>query len=467
MLELRPYQTRTVDRARDAFRHGAKSVCIVMPTGAGKTRTASAIVEACVGKGGRVLWLAHRRELVSQAARALQGPVRIIRAEETTGPEDAPVTVASIGTLQARNLYPEADMVVLDEAHHAPADRLRELLVRYPCPRIGLTATPERSDGRPLQDLFDQMVAVVGYSELLELGHLVEACVFAPAVRISGLSEDPVKMYLTSTPGSKAVLFAGTVDEAVAFAARIPFAATISADTPPADRDRILTAWASGEIRVVTNVNVLTEGFDLPSIETVILARGFDHVSTYLQAVGRGLRASPGKTHLTVIDLAGVVHSHGLPHEDRVYSLKGDAIGRKREVSLRACVSCKIQIGPKNTCPHCGTTQPKPPPQKISQSVLRKITKSDPTIRERFIELLRIALERQLNLSWVGFRFMEEYGCWPYRWLCEHDDEDQKKAYYEKELALCTEKNWKPGRAAHKFLCRYGEWPPREWGKAP
>ena len=188
---LRPYQEKFIaaiyaeaargwQRAKlDGHERGPRIVG-VSPTGSGKTRVATEIVRRSVAKGKRVLWLAHRTELVEQAGRTLVGAglvVGVIAASSTwTINLDAPVQVASIQTLLARGIYPEADLVVWDECHHCSeaAAEWCSLLTHYPRAFVvGLTATPERGDGSGLAPLFESLVVGATVRELTALQHLV------------------------------------------------------------------------------------------------------------------------------------------------------------------------------------------------------------------------------------------------------------------------------------------------------
>ena len=202
MPDLWPHQTRAVAELRDALR-AHRSVLLVLPTGAGKTRTAAHVIAQYLARAPlpagatyahprRVLFLVHRVELARQAAAQLPQPVRVVSGDLDDGPEDAPVIVASVQTLLARSLRPEATMVVVDEAHHYVSDEWCDVVRAYDRALIvGLTATPERSDGRPLGDLFGAIVAPTSIAELTRAGVLVPAVVYGPPTRQQGLAAQP------------------------------------------------------------------------------------------------------------------------------------------------------------------------------------------------------------------------------------------------------------------------------------
>jgi DNA repair protein RadD len=298
--DLRPYQRKTVDAVRSHWSSRTRSVCVVAPTGAGKTRMG----EELLGDETAV-WCAHRRELITQTAKRLRtrlgkANVGIVMPGEYANP-NARVQVATVQTLLARGERPRATVLVLDEAHHYAADDWRQLVSAYPKARtLGLTATPERRDGEPLGDIFGELVVSASYSELVAGGFLVPARVHRPATSLGNdLAQDPVSAWHAYSEGSRAFLFCGRVADAHAWAKKFRDAgvraAVIEASTAKAEREETLSLFARGVVRVVVNVNTMTEGIDVPEARTIILARAFGHVGGYLQVAGRGLRPAKDK----------------------------------------------------------------------------------------------------------------------------------------------------------------------------
>jgi DNA repair protein RadD len=328
---LRGYQRRTVDAVWSHWSARARSVCVVAPTGAGKTRIGEELVDDVP-----TVWCAHRRELITQTAKRLRkrfgaAEVGIIMPGEYALPR-ARIQVATVQTLLARGERPKAKVLVLDEAHHYAAEDWRRLVDAYPRAfTLGLTATPERLDGEPLGDIFGEMVVSASYSELVAGGYLVPARVHRPDVSLGNdLAIDPVTAWHRYSEGSRAFVFCGRVADAHAWAKKFRDAgvraAVIEATTTKAERDETLSLLERGTVRVVVNVNTMTEGVDVPLVRTIILARGFGHVGGYLQAAGRGLRPADGKPDMILVDLVGASIRHGLPTDDRTYSLEGRPI---------------------------------------------------------------------------------------------------------------------------------------------
>lgn len=349
---------------------------LVAPTGAGKTIIAAYVIQSAIALGNRSLFVAPRRELIGQTVRKLADAgvwdVRVIQAKNDIGRPDAPVIVGSIQTLilpRWRDRLPQADLVIGDEAHHLASDQWGKLASAYPRARwLGLTATPERADGKALGDVFDDLIVAASVAELTDLGNLVRCRVFGPPIGELAMGElalDPVVAYQQHGRGQLAVVFCVSVDHATRIAAEfnaagIP-AGMVSGNTPHEERALTLQRWRDGEIRVVANCGVLTEGFDLPALSVCILARKFGHAGLYLQCVGRVLRPSPGKDLATVIDLCGSAIKHGPPDLPREYSLTGKAIrsGAPRD-AIRQCATCAAVFlaGPLQ-CPVCNAELPR------------------------------------------------------------------------------------------------------------
>lgn len=359
---LRAYQVGAIEGVRKEMRAGAKRVVLVIPTGGGKTRIAAEIVRQAVAKGSRVVWFAHRTELIDQTYATLREyglPVGVVAAS-SVAPIDlaAPVQVCSIQTLLAREFRPPADLIVWDECHHASeaAEEWAKLLNAYPdVHMLGLTATPERGDGAGLAPLFTHIVAGASVRQLTELGHLVPCEIHRPKTLLESghLAKPPLEAYLAHARGQQGFLFARTVEEAQGYAREFNDAgiraACIHAKTKADERAAALELFRAGKLRILSNVYIFTEGTDLPMASVAILARGASTAGIYLQMVGRILRPWPGKEVATLIDLRGVSHIHGPPEEDRIYSLAGRGI-------TRAGAVCKVCGQPivAYPCEECG-----------------------------------------------------------------------------------------------------------------
>jgi DNA repair protein RadD len=402
---LRPYQTEVVDRVEDLLGSAARPL-IVAPTGSGKTVIAAEIINRVVARGGRVLVIAHRREIITQTRDKLIAagvtPGIVLAGFERELRPMAAVQVAGIQTLHTRAMrsnkmpMPAATLVVIDEAHHARAKTYQAVIDAYPDALIiGLTATPVRGDGRGLGNIFTELVEAPQIPDLIKLGHLVSTKVFAPVEKdvakgvrtqtgdyvISALSArmntdalvgDVVADWLKHGERRKTVAFACDVAHSVAIrTAFLEFdvrAEHLDGSTPKGERDAILARLKSGETEVVTNCMVLTEGWDMPEASCIILARPTRQMGLFRQMVGRGLRPADGKRDCILLDHSGAVYRHGLP-EDRVeWPLETDRRAenpthakrdRGEAPKLTECPECKVLMVTPPPCAHCGW-MPKP-----------------------------------------------------------------------------------------------------------
>jgi len=426
-MEPRDYQVRAVEQCRVAYRRGARAVLLVVPTGGGKTVIGSMVVAGAVARGRRVLWLAGRRELVDQAAARLPGHVGVIMAGRELD-RDAPVQVASLDTVVGRDIEP-ADLVVYDEAHHAVAATSRQVLEAHPRAYVlGLTATPVRSDGVALGDVFQALVQGPSVRELVAAGHLVPSEVLAPKRLHGTLSEDPVAAWRNYGDGRPGFAFHATVEASRAFVGELQAAgvtaAHVDSSTPLGIRARAVEAFRQGEVECLSSVHVFTEGVDVPRASLCLLARGCGNAGTYLQMVGRVLRPHPGKHTARIIDLRGVVHEHGLPDDDREWSLDGvqgrtKASDRQPITQCGACGYVWRWVAP-GPCERCGH-QAVRPPQRVVRRRLERIEGAGPRQppragetheqqMRRYAVLQQEARARGYRMGWVRARMRYLYG---------------------------------------------------------
>jgi superfamily II DNA or RNA helicase len=308
---LRPYHQRALDALRAVWQ---RNPVLVAPTGSGKTTIAAHLVAGAVGRGRRVLFLAHRKELIDQAAVRFLGyvpDVGIVKAGITPTPA-ARVQVASVQTLVNRT-PPPADVVVIDECHHATAATYQTILGWYPTAcRVGLTATPFRTDGTGLGSAgFGDLVVAATPQELIDEGSLLEPRVFEAVetpdlkgVRTTGgdfapgelalrvdtpkLIGDIVEAWKTYAADRLTVVFACTVAHSRHIVEQFgDIAAHLDGTTPADERDAILERFAAGDIRIVSNYGVLTEGWDVPAAGACVLARPTKSLGLFLQMAGQ------------------------------------------------------------------------------------------------------------------------------------------------------------------------------------
>jgi DNA repair protein RadD len=429
--------------------------------GSGKTVVAAAIIERAVARGLRLLVLTHRREILRQTSRALTIEHGLIQAGLNVDME-YPVQVASVQTLWARCMrtikipLPEAALIIIDAAHHVRANTWTEILKAYPYSgRLGLTATPCRSDGRGLGNLFTEVVEGPQVAVLIQQKHLVPTTYFAPvepnlkgvetrqgdyavnqlAARMNrdDLVGDIVTNWHKHGQRRKTLVFA--VDVAHSIHIRDEFvkaglrAEHVDGGTAKTERDAILARLASGETAVVTNCAVLTEGFDLPAIGCIVLARPTKQIGLFRQMTGRGLRSSPGKDNLILIDHSGAVFRHGLLEDPIAWTLDidkraqnptHDTRSKSTIAKLVECSQCNALRKGGEPCPHCGFLPKRRPDAIIFADGERAEVKNgkaetahDPIERKRWHAMLTyVARERGYKPGWAAYKFKEKFGSW-------------------------------------------------------
>lgn len=392
---LRDYQKSAIDDLRVAYRDGAKAPLLVLPTGGGKTYVFCEIARAA-RKRGNVLILVHRAELLAQSSASLSAlgvPHGCVAPRHVWDPTER-VQVASVQALVRRFDRLAADawapaLIIVDEAHHATAGTWRKILAQWPTARVlGVTATPCRSDGAGLGDVFDAMVEGPQIDELIGLGHLVPPVVYAPpgapdltgmrrrggdydtaalaqAVDTSAFTGSAVAHYARLVAGAPAVAFCANVAHARHVAEEFRNAGwraeSLDGTMADADRKRLIDQLGRGEINVLTSCDIVSEGTDIPVIAAAILLRPTQSTGLYLQQVGRALRTSPGKDCAVIIDHVNNSGRHGMPDERREWSLDGDGSAAvARAIGPKTCLGCYMQYYPptRAECPYCGASRP-------------------------------------------------------------------------------------------------------------
>jgi DNA repair protein RadD len=454
---LRPYQVRTIERAREERRAKRRRILIVAPTGSGKSVVACEMIRVAVEKGARVLVIVHRRELVGQFYVHLQRvgiTSGIMRGDDERTDPSASVQVGTIQTLVRREL-PTADLVFIDEAHRTPGDSYDRVVSAYPNATIcGLTATPCRTDGQPLKEHFDTIVECASYSELIDSGAIVAPVVYVPkrAPDLSKVSKvagdynegqlesammaivgDVAKEWLTHAAEAKTVIFAVTVAHSKEIVqqfrdAGITRIAHLDGTTPEAERAQILCDLEIGKLQIVSNVGVLGEGWDQPSVKCVVMAFATLSLTRMMQVAGRALRpycrecrfaCGVHKSEVPVIlDHGGNVERHGLPHEDREWSLDGKA-KRKSDARYHTCPACYAYVAVSPKCSVCGHVfVGKPREVKKVDGVLERINAQiakeqvDPK-RDFFDKRVAEAKKKGFAPGWPSVKFKEKFGAWP------------------------------------------------------
>jgi superfamily II DNA or RNA helicase len=430
------------------------------------------MIDGAMRKGRKCMFLAHRKELIEQcSARLHQFNIRhgvIQQKHRLTNPE-WPVQVASVQTLvRKKDVWP-ADVIIVDECHRSTSPTYTKIIERYERPVvIGLTATPYRMDGRGLGEIYDDLHELISTQNLIDLGYLVMPQIFGSKVDLDlsgvrltagdynkadlsdAMKETVLRGDLLSNWSSRVmeqtgaksvsdcractVIFAPSVEHSISIieqfkAAGIP-AAHLDAKTPARERDSILGALRSRELSVVSNVGILTEGWDLPHLECVVLARPTRSRSMFKQMVGRLMRPDAGKRFAFVLDHANCTQTHGFVNDPEVYDLSGREKRPRKGSSMAPHKTCKKCDGllplQAKTCSFCGCVQ---------FEVDLRFT------NERLVEL------RPGDVQPTSSVPLEE-----------------RQLFFEKLCRDVVYKKQKPNAARMKYMARYGEWPTWQTG---
>lgn len=392
-LKPREFQTNIINNTRKSLRTN-RNVLIQAPTGAGKTVIATIISDSVVKKGNLLYFICHRQELIEQTAKtfAKNGIAFSFIASGYSYNPQCKVQICSIDTLKNRyERLPKPSVAIWDECHHLGAAGWSKVHGFYDTTyHIGLSATPQRLDGKGLGKWFDDMIIETSVAKLIKAGYLSDYKIFSSPVKpdLTGIKKsmgdynkkelgvmmdnatlmgDIVSHWKKHALGLKTICFAVNIDHSRHIVkmfndAGIP-AAHLDGGSTRKERRQICMDFATGKIQVLSNVGLFGEGFDLAAqtdidvtIECLISARPTLSLSLWLQMCGRALRM---KDYAAIIlDHAGNAMKHGLPCQDREWSLEGDPNqGKKKgetEVPIKECPECYAVHAPSPTCPNCG-----------------------------------------------------------------------------------------------------------------
>lgn len=353
---LKPHQVEAIEKFWIARQSGFRRVLEVLPTGTGKTWIGLMLAKAVAEKGGRTLFLAHRKELIDQPQRALSMIWPDCKYGVVRGGKDQQharhLVIASTMTVVRRMKHPAKkyrpfDLVIVDEAHHYVASEFRKpvehfLEVNPNCALFGLTATPRRPDAKSLLGLFDVIGYRLSVDEAVERDLLVPYVVdrvVLPELDTSKLAIDPktqdydqetlaaelkrakasvivAEAVAAKCRGRRTIVFVVSIDQAKRTCEELKKrgvrAGWVSGDLTDTQRAKRLNALERGDLDVICNCQLLTEGFDLPALGCVVIAKLTRHQSTYVQMAGRVLRKHPAKRDGMILDVVGAHGSHGL-----------------------------------------------------------------------------------------------------------------------------------------------------------
>lgn len=459
ILAPRWYQSRAIVEIRAEWSAGARSVVYQSPTGSGKTVTVAEMFRRAHARGSRCIVAAHRDELVGQLAGALKVAEvphgRVVAGQRT---DDARILVASIPTLARRMgevlelMGGRLDLLALDECHHAVAKTwagISHAALDAGARLLGMTATPERSDGKGLGDIFDAMVVGPSVRDLTREGFLSPYEILYPdweqsdpdwMKRKRRVVGDPVALYLQHVHPHTCLVYCASRRHARRvldlYLARGVRAQYVGGDTPKDERRAALREFKAGRLPVIVSVDLFGEGLDCPGLVAVQMLRPTGSVGLYLQMAGRALRVEARKRRAIIVDQVGNSLVHGRPCDDRSWTLDptkeaSENLTRKAEdetLPLRVCDFCFSYYRPSlPRCTHCGHVA----------TVAGRVPGQDASA-----DLLHLTME-QVQEAWDEVRETRE------RWY-----QEKRAEGLEALVVLAIDRGYKRGWAAMRHAVR-------------
>ena len=375
-MELRPYQQEAKDAIFDQWASGVNKTLLVLPTGCGKTIVFAKVTEDCVRNGDRVLILAHRGELLEQAAdKILQTTglnCAVEKAEQSCLGSWFRITVGSVQSLMRETRlarFPEEyfDTIIIDEAHHCISDSYQRVLHHFPEAKVlGVTATPDRGDMKNLGQVFESLAYEYTLPKAIKEGYLspIKAVTIPLRVDLTGVGVqsgdfkagdlgtalDPYLEQIANEMENycrekKTVVFLPLVKTSQKFRDILVShgfrAAEVNGESQ--DRAEVLRDFAAGKYNVLCNSMLLTEGWDCPDVDCVVVLRPTKVRSLYCQMVGRGTRLAPGKEHLLLLDFLWHTERHELCHPAHLIC-ENEEVSQKMTENLEKHAGCPVDI---------------------------------------------------------------------------------------------------------------------------
>lgn len=375
-MELRPYQAEAKAAVFEQWDKGTLKTLLVLPTGCGKTIVFAKVAEDCVRQGYRVLILAHRGELLEQAADKIKKSTNLgcatEKAEQTCLGSWFRITVGSVQSMQREKRLSQFsenyfNVIIIDEAHHCISDGYQKVLQHFPSAKVlGVTATPDRGDMRNLGEFFESLAYEYTLPKAIREGYLspIKAMTIPLQLDLSGVSiqsgdfkagdiataldpylhqiADEMMKYCRDR---KTVVFLPLVKTSQKFKEILNEKGFKAAEVNGESKDRaeVLEAFDKGEYNVLCNSMLLTEGWDCPSVDCVIVLRPTKVRSLYSQMVGRGTRLCEGKSHLLLLDFLWHTERHELCHPADLICEKKE-VAQKMTENLEEAAGCPMDL---------------------------------------------------------------------------------------------------------------------------
>ena len=429
-IELRPYQLALKNKAREAFKKN-KKVILLAPCGSGKTIIASSIMQDVIKKGNKVWFIVHRSELMKQANDTL----------ERYGISKDNIKIYMVQSLVRRldKITEEPNLMIFDECQHSTSNIYKKIIDKYPNAYIlGLSATPTRLTGKPLGDVYETIVSEVTAKQLIEMKYLADYSYYAPDLNIDFSSiktkagdydvedidkamskakifGDIIKTYKKLANNKKTILYCASIEYSKKmeklFSENGYKIKHFDGTTPEKERQQIVEDFRNNKIQMLTNVDLIGEGFDVPDCECVLLLRPTQSLNLFIQSSTRCLRRNGDKKAI-IIDYVNNVQRHGLPTMDREWSLDKKVKEYDNEnddgtLKIRVCQNCFSTFETAPICPYCGAKYETTPIeiQNFKEIELRKVEEEKEAKRQQYLKSINEKVSNYKNAkdcaNWV------------------------------------------------------------------
>ena len=413
-MQLRDYQNNLIALLRTSIVSGNRRAVLCAPTGSGKTRIFTHLTNSHIAKGGKVLILTHRSELLKQAASGFAIRPELIRPNENYTLL-APLHIGMVETVTRRindlkEFIQSRTLIIIDECHLSNFDKLFPYFPKSAIV-LGFTATPYRKGKNitALSELYQDLIQQIDTPELINLGYLSPARSFGIYIDLTGaksngedydtkeifeknrIFEGVVDQWQKHTENTKTILFASNVDSSKRvceeFKQKGYDAKHIDGSMGKIEREAVLSWFANTKSGIICNCGVLSTGYDQPDIKTVILYRATTSLPLFLQMVGRGSRIAEGKTHFNILDFGMNVSRLGMWEDARTWSLEKAPMRSKKKdaAAIKFCQCGALIPASSRVCPICGKTFQKTEKEMIAE--LQELSKAEVAEMARTMDL--------------------------------------------------------------------------------
>ena len=447
-MELRQYQTDLINNIRKEIKNNKKSICAVLGCGGGKSIIEGMIAQSATGKKNRVLFVVHRQELCQQ----------IESTFSACGVDFLYCTVGMVQTLCRRvSKIEQPRVIIVDECHHILSNSYRKIIDSFPdAVVVGFTATPVRMNEGGLGAVFESLIESVSTKWLIENHYLApyryygveladtshlhtkngdfDKAEVESLMARSTIFGSSVENWRKFADGKQTIVYCSSINTSMetarAFSEAGVVVAHLDGTTSKSERERIVAAFREGKITVLCNVDLFGEGFDVPDCEAVVLLRPTQSLTLHIQQSMRSMRYKPGKTAI-ILDHVGNYTRHGLPDDEREWTLEQKRKKKKNKVSVKTCPNC-YSVVPSltkecNVCGYVFESEERAEPRVVEGIMLQEISKrpySDYRKCKTFEELELFRKAKKYKFYWMIYKAMElgieipqKYIYWKYKLL--------------------------------------------------